>query len=187
MTHPATELVLGGQRSGKSRWAEQRLIDWRDAAPHHAVVLVATAQAHDEEMRARIARHQQDRAERLAELRLIESHGDLLGELRTLSHPDTLVVIDCLTLWVTQQLMPLSGVPRRQDQVMSTIEQLAQAVTQLPGPVVMVSNETGLGIVPLGTEVRNWVDTVGFMNQRLARACTRVTFMVAGLPMVLKA
>ncbi|MDB5731881.1 MAG: Adenosylcobinamide-phosphate guanylyltransferase [Variovorax sp.] len=179
------ELILGGQKSGKSRRAEQRAADWLAAAPGRRAVLIATARAHDDEMRQRIARH---RADRLPGLSTVEEPVELARALAVHSAPDTLVLVDCLTLWLTNLLMspasqsdrlPEAGPPAQ-------IAMLAMALREARGPVVLVGNEIGLGVIPLGREVRAFVDALGCLNQDMAGACDRVTLMVAGLPLTLK-
>lgn len=101
-----SELILGGQRSGKSRRAELLARDWLAASPSHQAVMIATAQAWDEEMVERIARHQQDRAERVPGMNTVEELTALGEAIQTHSAPQTLVVVDCLTLWLTNLLMP---------------------------------------------------------------------------------
>src|SRR5881392_4119496 len=102
------ELILGGQRSGKSRCAERRAAEWL-ATPGRSAVLLATAQAGDDEMRERIARHRADRGRRVPGLATDEVPLELASALRRHSAPQYLVVIDCLTLWLTNLLMPLHG------------------------------------------------------------------------------
>ncbi|MGJ3700282.1 bifunctional adenosylcobinamide kinase/adenosylcobinamide-phosphate guanylyltransferase [Variovorax sp. AFSI2.2] len=190
MPMPEHELILGGQKSGKSRRAEQRAIDWLAEAPAtHRAVLIATGQAYDDEMRERIARHQADRAQRVPAMRTVEEPIELAREIVTQSAPDTLVVIDCLTLWLTNLLMPLrSESARPMTRTPAThIAMLLVALREARGPVVLVGNEIGLGVIPLGGETRAFVDALGRLNQDVAAACGRVTLMVAGLPLTLKA
>lgn len=190
---PRSELILGGQKSGKSRRAELQARDWLAAAPSHRAVLLATAQPWDAEMQARIARHQQDRAERVPGLATVEEPWSLSTALPAHSRPDTLVVIDCLTLWLTTWTMPWEDAPeefrskRPPGQDWSAERALfLEALSQAPGPVVLVGNEIGLGVIPLGREVRAFVDALGQLNQAVAQACERVTLMAAGLPLFLK-
>ena len=190
MPMPEHELILGGQKSGKSRRAEQRAIDWLAEAPAtRRAVLIATGQAHDNEMRERIARHQADRAQRVPAMRTVEEPIELAREIVTQSASDTLVVIDCLTLWLTNLLMPLrSESARPMTRTPAThIGMLLVALREARGPVVLVGNEIGLGVIPLGGETRAFVDALGRLNQDVAAACGRVTLMVAGLPLTLKA
>lgn len=192
-TKPKTaehEFILGGQKSGKSRRAEQRAIDWLAADTRaHRAVLIATAQAHDDEMLERIVRHQADRAERVPGMRTIEEPVELARAIVTQSTPETLVVVDCLTLWLTNLLMPLASEDARP--VTRTpaahVALLLVALREARGPVVLVGNEIGLGVIPLGRETRAFVDALGRLNQDLAAACDRVTLMTAGLPLSLKA
>ncbi|ATA54512.1 adenosylcobinamide-phosphate guanylyltransferase [Variovorax boronicumulans] len=184
------EFILGGQKSGKSRRAEQRAADWLARAPaSRRAVLIATAQAHDDEMRERIARHQADRAERVPGLQTLEEPIELGRAIVTQSAPDTLVVVDCLTLWLTNLLMPLrtegAAVVTRTPSAHATL--LLIALREARGPVVLVGNEIGLGVIPLGRETRAFVDVLGRLNQDVAAACHRATLMVAGLPLTLKA
>ena len=190
MPLPEHEFILGGQKSGKSRRAEQRAIDWLAEAPAtRRAVLIATGQAHDDEMRARIARHQADRAQRVPDMRTVEEPVELAREILTQSAPDTLVVTDCLTLWLTNLLMPLrSESARPTTRTPPThVAMLLAALRDARGPVVLVGNEIGLGVIPLGGETRAFVDALGRLNQDVAAACGRVTLMVAGLPLTLKA
>lgn len=184
------EFILGGQKSGKSRRAEQRAIDWLAAAPGtNRAVLIATARAYDDEMQERIVRHQADRAERVPAMRTIEEPVELARAIVTQSTPETLVVIDCLTLWLTNLLMPMRTEAARP--VTRTpaahATMLKIALREARGPVVLVGNEIGLGVIPLGRETRAFVDALGRLNQDVAAACSRVTLMAAGLPLNLKA
>jgi adenosylcobinamide kinase/adenosylcobinamide-phosphate guanylyltransferase len=192
-TKPETvvhEFILGGQKSGKSRRAEQRAIDWLAAdARARRAVLIATAQAYDDEMQERIVRHQADRAERVPGMRTIEEPIELARAIVTQSTPETLVVVDCLTMWLTNLLMPMSSEDARPvTRTPAThIAMLLVALRDAPGPVVLVGNEIGLGVIPMGRETRAFVDALGRLNQDVAAACGRVTLMAAGLPLSLKA
>ncbi|MGJ7492056.1 bifunctional adenosylcobinamide kinase/adenosylcobinamide-phosphate guanylyltransferase [Variovorax sp. ZT4R33] len=177
------ELILGGQKSGKSRRAEMAAAAWLAADPAHDAVLIATAQPHDAEMRERIARHQADRAARVPGLRTVEEPIALPERIASLSTPATLVVVDCLTLWLTNLTMPLHGAPADAGEAVAS---LVAALRDARGPVVLVGNEIGLGVIPLGREVRAFVDALGQLNQAVAAACDRVTLMAAGLPLTLK-
>lgn len=189
-----SELIVGGQKSGKSRRAELLARDWLQQSPAHKAVLIATAQPWDEEMRQRIARHQRDRAERVPGLTTVEEPLQLAQAITRLSQPDTLVVVDCLTLWLTNRLMPVdtrktenseSNPPLAGDLIALTATLLV-AIKAAKGPVVIVSNEIGLGVIPMGQAVRAFVDALGRLNQDVAQACTHVTLMAAGLPLTLK-
>ena len=192
-----SELILGGQRSGKSRRAEMLARQWLAASSEHRAVMIATGQPWDDEMAARIARHQADRAERVPGMTTVEEPLALSEALARSSQPHTLVVVDCLTLWLTNLLMP---VPTTQDNVLMNFEankpvaadltadtaMLLVAIENAPGPVVFVGNEIGLGVIPMGRDTRAFVDALGRLNQDVAAACQRVTFMAAGLPLYLK-
>ena len=183
-----TELILGGQKSGKSRRAETLAQAWLKASRTHQAVLLATAQAGDDEMRQRIERHQADRTARLARLATVEEPLALAESIQRHSRAETLVLVDCLTLWLTNQLMPAGPGPGASaaPEVAARAAALVDALAAAPGPVVLVSNEIGLGVIPLGTEVRGFVDALGQLNQAVAAVCERVTLMAAGLPMILK-
>lgn len=182
-----SELVLGGQRSGKSRRAELLARDWLAAATTHRAVMVATGQAWDEEMRERIARHQADRAVRVPGMVTVEEPLALTDALRRHSDPQTLIVVDCLTLWLTNLTMPADPAQALPEAaVIAAGEDLCAAIAAAPGPVVLVGNEIGLGVIPMGREVRAFVDALGRLNQQVAAACERVTLMAAGLPLTLK-
>ncbi len=196
-----SELILGGQKSGKSRRAELLARDWLDQRSSHRAVFLATAQPWDDEMRQRIARHQSDRAERVPGMLTIEEPLDLAAALRQHSSAQTLVVIDCLTLWLTNWTMPQApseadfeaeNAPKygsNQPLALCFRAQAAlflEAIENAPGPVVLVGNEIGLGVIPLGSEVRAFVDALGVLNQQVAQVCQRVTLMAAGLPLTLK-
>ena len=191
LTLARREFILGGQKSGKSRRAEQLAAAWLAQHCAHRAVLIATAEAHDDEMRARIQRHQQDRAARVPALRTVEAPPALGAALAAESRADTLVLVDCLTLWLTHGLMPYCAPDLEQNQVLAQDWPAQQAhffeaMKAAPGPVVLVGNEIGLGVVPLGREVRQFVDALGTLNQAVAAACDRVTLMAAGLPLCLK-
>lgn len=180
------ELILGGQKSGKSRRAELLARDWLAAGAERSAVLIATAPGYDEEMRARIARHRADRAARVPGLATVEEPLRLAETIASLSAPRTLLVVDCLTLWLTNRLMPLAGPACTPDALEAAQQALEQAVRQATGPLLLVGNEIGLGVIPMGREVRAFVDALGQLNQRMAACCARVTLMAAGLPLVFK-
>lgn len=182
-----SEFILGGQRSGKSARAEMLARDWLAADASHDAVLIATALPFDDEMRERIERHRHDRAARVPGLRTVEEPLALSTTLQGLSTPSTLLLVDCLTLWLTNHLMPHAGdAPTPTFDPPAVFTSLCQTVADLPGPVVLVSNEIGLGVIPLGADVRRFVDELGRVNQALAHTCERVTLMAAGLPLPLK-
>jgi adenosylcobinamide kinase / adenosylcobinamide-phosphate guanylyltransferase len=170
MTLPPLTLVLGGARSGKSRHAEA-LIEARPAP----WVYIATAQAYDDEMRARIAEH---RARRSQDWRTVDAPMALPEALRAVPSGQP-VLVDCLTLWLTNLILA------ERDIAIATGELMA-ACREAQGPVVLVSNEVGLGIVPENALARRFRDEAGRLHQRLASQAERVVFMVAGLPMQVK-
>ena len=179
------ELILGGQKSGKTRAAQARAAAWLEH-PGHAAVLIATAQAHDDEMAARIARHRADRAASVPGLATHEEPRDLASALARLSAPHRLVVVDCLTLWLTQLAMPAAGDAPAAAAVDAAIDAVVAAIAASRGPLLLVSNEIGLGLSPLGAQARRFVDLLGTLHQRAAAACERVTLVVAGCELPLK-
>lgn len=188
---PWQELIVGGQKSGKTRRAEQAARDWLDAGVGRNAVYLATGQAWDAEMRQRIARHQADRAQRVPGMQTVEAPRQLAQALRTHSSANTLVVVDCLTLWLTNWMMPMEGVdtpdgssPGEDWSVQRAL--FLEVLPRCPGPVVVVGNEIGMGVIPLGSEVRAFVDALGALNQDVAQVCSRATLMAAGLPLQLK-
>ena len=167
------ELILGGARSGKSRLAERLASE-----SALSVRYIATAQALDGEMQARIEHHQQSRP---AHWQVIEEPLALATVLREQASAEHCLLVDCLTLWLSNLLL-LDDDERLQRE----IQALLDVLEQLPGRVILVSNETGLGVVPMGELTRRYVDQAGWLHQALAQRCARVVFCVAGLPMVLK-
>lgn len=167
------ELILGGARSGKSRLAERLATEsgW-------PVTYIATSQAGDGEMSARIRQH---RERRPAHWGLVEEPVQLAQVLLAHAAPGQCLLVDCLTLWLTNLLM-LDN-PER---LAAERDALLGCLDTLPGRLLLVSNETGLGVVPLGELTRRYVDEAGWLHQALAERCQRVIFTVAGLPMILK-
>ena len=189
LTIARSELILGGQRSGKSRRAEQLASAWLAQSPLHRAMLVVTAHAGDDEMRERIARHRQDRAARVPAMLTIEEPLALAEAIAEHANTQTLVLVDCLTLWLTNWLFPSQEFMTNRPLAPDSRAQAAMlliAIKQAAGPVVLVSNEIGLGVIPLGRETRDFVDALGRLNQDVAAICERVTFMAAGLPLTLK-
>jgi len=167
------QLILGGARSGKSRLAEKLAAD-----SGLAVTYIATSQPLDGEMTARVAHH---RARRPAEWRLIEEPLELARVLRETASAERCLLVDCLTLWLTNLLMLDNPERLAQER-----EALLDCLASLPGAVILVSNETGMGVVPLGELTRRYVDEAGWLHQALAERCQRVVLTVAGLPLTLK-
>ena len=177
------ELILGGARSGKSREAERRA-----AGSGLAVTVIATAEALDDEMAARIRRHQADRP---AGWRTVEAPLALADALRREAAPDRCLVVDCLTLWVTNLLIDAGHLPPGADadelpRFRRERERLLATLPALPGRILLVANEVGLGLVPETQLGRLFRDEAGRLNQAVATLCKRVVFVAAGLPLVLK-
>jgi adenosylcobinamide kinase/adenosylcobinamide-phosphate guanylyltransferase len=167
------ELILGGVRSGKSRLAEQHAIE-----SGLDVVYVATAQVRDAEMQRRIARHQ---AQRPAHWQVVEAGHDLAQVLQQQTGAGRCVLVDCLTLWLTQLLCDVSEAELRRE-----VDALLAVLPTLPGQLILVSNETNMGIVPMGELSRRYCDEAGRLHQRVGALCERVILTVAGLPLIVK-
>jgi adenosylcobinamide kinase/adenosylcobinamide-phosphate guanylyltransferase len=167
------QLILGGARSGKSRLAEQTAINTQ-----LAVTYVATAQALDPELQSRIEHHQNQRP---AHWSLIEEPLYLANALQKIDRPNQIILVDCLTLWLTNLLL-------LDDQSVQQLEceQLLKVLPTLESEIILVSNETGLGVVPLGEISRQFVDEAGRLHQALGQIADKVVFCVAGFPMILK-
>lgn len=184
------ELILGGAKSGKSRAAESRAAAWLAAGPGRRATLVATAlpaeATGDAEMGRRIARHRADRAARVPQLQTLEAATALGDTLRQLSDPQHLLVVDCLTLWLTQLLMPPPGRAPAGPAWRAEQAALLAALHESASPVVLVSNEIGLGVLPMSREARDFVDALGLLHQAVAAHCARVTLMVAGCELCAK-
>ena len=166
-------LVIGGARSGKSKYAEELA-----AKSNLPVTYVATATAIDSEMEARIAHHQ---ARRPKSWVLHECPLKLAALLNTEAQKQHTILVDCLTLWINNQLHEN---PQQNFSLLFT--ELITAIQHSPAHIIFVANEVGLGIIPLGEITRQFVDEAGRLNQQLAQAANHVVFMVAGLPLILK-
>jgi adenosylcobinamide kinase / adenosylcobinamide-phosphate guanylyltransferase len=167
------ELILGGVRSGKSRLAEQRAQE-----SGLAVVYVATATPGDDELRSRIEEH---RKRRPAGWLTVEEPYALARAVRKHVSEDCCIVIECLSLWLTNMLCTQSRQALEQER-----SALLSVVQEVPGHLIIVSNETGLGIVPIDALSRRFSEEAGVLHQDLARICDRVTFVAAGLSLPLK-
>lgn len=178
-------LILGGARSGKSRHAQAMAEQEADGRP---VVFVATAQAGDEEMTERIARHQADRP---AHWRTVEEPLDVAAVLRREGNAPV-ILIDCLTFFVTNHLLRSGDAAHCDAEVWdeagveTAVSDLLRAAQEVPAHVILVSNEVGLGMVPGTALGRVWRDVAGRANQQAAQAADGVTLMVAGLPLRIK-
>lgn len=172
--HPPTpHLVLGGSRSGKSAYAEELL---RPLEPPY--VYVATAQVRDEEMRERVEHH---RKRRNSAWKTVECPLDLPHTLQHLRRQGRPILVDCLTLWLTNLLLGPNP-----DEASEAVNALCLELRHGETPVILVSNEVGAGIVPENALARRFRDLAGWTNQRVAAVCPAVTLVVAGLPLALK-
>lgn len=171
MTKGISTLVLGGARSGKSSYAE-------GLADNHpgSRIYVATARAWDDEMKSRIAAHV-DRRD--PDWQTIEEPLELPSALATIEDPAAFVLVDCLTLWLTNILLDEMDIGEE-------LGKLTDAVSQFTGTLVLVSNEVGQGIVPENALARRFRDEAGVLNQKLARITDSVVLVTAGLPLTLK-
>ena len=167
------QLILGGARSGKSKLAEQIAKD-----SNLQVVYIATAQAWDDEMRQRISHHQTQRPDAW---RLIEEPLYLADCLKKIDQQEQVILVDCLTLWMSNLLMHENSNLQRIE-----CEKLLKILPTLKSQIVLVSNETGLGVIPMGEITRKFVDESGRLHQLLGQIADKVVFCVAGFPMLLK-
>ncbi|KWB46054.1 bifunctional adenosylcobinamide kinase/adenosylcobinamide-phosphate guanylyltransferase [Burkholderia ubonensis] len=170
--------VLGGARSGKSAHAERLAADCG-----RPVTYIATAQAADAEFAQRIAHH---RARRPASWGFADAPVELAETLARLDDPSACLLVDCLTLWLTNLLCPAEGEPHDDAHYEARVAALEAALRDARAKVIVVSNEIGLGVVPLGAVTRRYVDELGRLNQRVAALATRVTLLVAGVPVAIK-
>lgn len=164
--------VIGGARSGKSRYAQVRA----EAAGENPV-FVATAEPFDDEMRARIAQH---RADRDARWRTVEAPRDLPAAIDALNNSGAVVLVDCLTLWTSNLLLADADIP-------AATAGLCAAIDRFKGSLILVANEVGLGIVPDNALARRFRDAAGQLNQAVAASAHEVVLLAAGLPLTLKA
>jgi adenosylcobinamide kinase / adenosylcobinamide-phosphate guanylyltransferase len=178
----SVHLILGGARSGKSAYAEK--LASQSELP---VTYIATAQVYDDEFAKRIAHHQ---SRRPPHWEIIEAPFSLANTLDTHAKPDTCLIVDCLTLWLAQCICPDCDRPAGQEKEHALWQQeraaLMDILPTLQGTVLLVSNEVGMGIVPLGEINRQFQDEQGRLNQAVARLANEVTFVAAGLPLKLK-
>ncbi|GGI77796.1 bifunctional adenosylcobinamide kinase/adenosylcobinamide-phosphate guanylyltransferase [Shewanella gelidii] len=202
-------LVLGGARSGKSRYAEsfvQQLVQSQQASnqPNFQCVYIATAQGLDAEMRQRIAHHQTARAEQTITWQTVEQPRNLAEAIEQHSSDDTVILVECLSLWLSNELLaelepshvieqefneetlwqepPCDMVPVWQP----ARSRLMQAIESHRGHLILVSNEVGQGVVPLGEINRRYVDEAGWLHQDIAAQADRVVLVTAGIPQILK-
>jgi adenosylcobinamide kinase/adenosylcobinamide-phosphate guanylyltransferase len=174
-------LVVGGARSGKSRLAEQL------AAAHARVTYLATAHAGDAEMARRIALHRRRRAEQVPGWHTVEEPWDVVPVVAVHDAAGDCVLLECLTLWITNLVLGLPGRPALDDEaIVRRLEQLIDAARAGAGRLIVVSNEVGCGIVPDNALARRFGDVLGEANQRLAAAAAEVYACVAGIPLRIK-
>lgn len=164
-------LILGGRRSGKSCFAEQQA-----AQTGKPVIYIATSDAQDGEMQERVALHRQSRP---AEWRTVEEPVALAEVIRQHSDTGNCLLVDCLTIWLTNLLIA-------EHDITAAKAELLEALAQCEADVVLVTNETGLGVVPMGELTRRYCDEAGWLHQAIAERATRVDLVVAGLPLALK-
>lgn len=179
------ELILGGARSGKSRLAESRVKSKTNNANNDktSVIYVATATAQDDEMAQRIEQHQQRRPEGWF---LVEEPVHLADVLVRHNQSHNLILVECLTLWLSNLLCQSENSP--ESLLLATEKQkFLQQLKNSQADIILVSNETGLGVVPMGELSRRYVDEAGWLHQELAQISDRVTLVVAGLEQTLKA
>ncbi|MGH0053540.1 MAG: bifunctional adenosylcobinamide kinase/adenosylcobinamide-phosphate guanylyltransferase [Sphaerochaetaceae bacterium] len=170
-------LVIGGGRSGKSSYAQDYALGVCEGM--HSRAYVATAEPMDKEMKARISAHQSDRADRFI---TIEEPLDLAKAIRELPPSVEVCIVDCLTVWLGN-LLHHKGIPEKR---FPQIDELYEVLKHPPCEILLITNETGLGLIPADPESRAFRDLSGWMNQDLARIAENVILMVAGLPMALK-
>ncbi|MGX2030495.1 bifunctional adenosylcobinamide kinase/adenosylcobinamide-phosphate guanylyltransferase [Methylocaldum gracile] len=167
------ELILGGVRSGKSRLAEKRAVD-----SGLAVTYIATARVGDEGMRQRVEDH---RRRRPPDWDLVEEPLELAVALGARAAEGRCLIVDCLTLWLTQLLCETDAARLARER-----DALIEALPGLPGHIILIGNETNMGVLPPGELSRRYCDEAGLLHQALAGVCDRVILTVAGLPLVLK-
>lgn len=168
-------MVLGGARSGKSAHA-QRLAEAAAEEAGGDLVFIATAEAYDDEMRERIARH---RADRDARWRTVEAPRDLVGAIRAEDQAGRTILVDCLTLWLSNLLLEDADLD-------AAGEALSVAIGEAEGRIILVSNEVGFGIVPENALARRFRDAAGRLNQNMAAHCEAVDLVVAGIALPVK-
>ncbi len=167
--------ILGGARSGKSRHAEQLAKDYEQQGKR--IIYVATAGRYDDEMRQRIEHHQQSRPQHW---QTIEEQYDLAKIFAQYNDEQSVILVDCLTLWLSNLLC------QDDEQFQIHKNEFLDKIQKTRATVILVSNETGLGVVPMGRLTRQFVDESGWLHQTIAQMADKVVFCVAGLPMVLK-
>jgi adenosylcobinamide kinase/adenosylcobinamide-phosphate guanylyltransferase len=172
-----THLILGGARSGKSAYAEKLAKE-----TNSTVTYIATAQVYDDEFKARVQHHKDRRPDNWG---LVEEPHYLAKTLADLAKPNQCIIVDCLTLWLAQWICPDCNPPQDSSWQLERAA-LLEVLPTLAGTIILVSNEVGMGIVPLGAINRQFQDEQGRLNQAIAAVANQVTFVAAGLPLKLK-
>lgn len=167
--------VIGGCRSGKSSYAMQTA----EKVPAEQKIFIATCVPQDDEMKRRVARHQKERSQNWV---TVEAPLDLPEAILQNSRRGDVILVDCLTLWVSNLLIETGDEKKIED----TIPQLIEALQKATCPIVLVSNEVGTGIVPENQLARQFRDITGWVNQAVARCANKVVWMVAGIPVTVK-
>lgn len=173
-------LIIGGARSGKSAYAEQIVL-----ASQLEPLYIATASAHDDEMEGRIHLHQQRRGD---QWQTIEEPLFLTETLKQHSNERHYILVDCLTLWLTNLQGQLwhDDANASVNEIENKQDELCDSITELAGKIIFVSNEVGQGIVPMGELSRQFCDLSGRLHQRIAKQCDQVIHMIAGIPQIIK-
>jgi len=171
------ELVLGGTRSGKSRYAEQQAIE-----SGKEVVYIATAEAQDDEMKARIGLHQQSRPQNW---QTVEEPIQLAKVINKYDQQNSCLLVDCLTLWLSNILFDKTA-ELQQTLFDNETQALFDSLSQFSGQIILVSNELGLGVIAMDKMTRRFVDEAGLLHQKIATLSDKVVLVTAGLPQVLK-
>lgn len=181
--------ILGGARSGKSRFAEEQVTNMIKVQDKKAVYL-ATATAIDPEMQSRITKHQSDREKHWQLIECPLALADTLTNLDKVIDPDTknVYLIDCLTLWLNNHLFSVTNdsATQQSEYLQNEIDHLVSCLSRVKASVIIVSNEIGLGVIPMGESTRLYVDYCGWMNQRIAKVSDKVTLVTAGIPLCIK-
>ena len=167
--------IIGGCRSGKSTYALQTA----EKVPAEQKIFIATCVPQDDEMKRRVARHQTERSQNWV---TVEAPLDLPEAILQNSRRGNVILVDCLTLWVSNLLMETGD----ENNIEDTASQLIEALEKAAGPIVLVSNEVGTGIVPENKLARKYRDIIGLLNQAVAKTAGKVTWMVAGIPVTVK-
>jgi len=169
------QLVIGGCRSGKSRYA----LDYANQHWKGQKIFIATCEALDHEMQERIDHHQKERG---VEWQTIECPIDIAQAIKNVYHPDSGILLDCITLWISNMMCKQMD----DTHIMNQLNILIDSISHVDCPVTIVSNEVGLGIVPDNPMARKYRDYVGYANQKIAGVASQVILMMAGIPLTIK-